>query len=535
MKKTVKIHISGYIFTIEEDAYDKLEDWLKKISTQFSDEEGGQEIIEDIEFRVAELLNDSAIGEEKIITLNEINKVITTMGMPEDFAEETRETTQTSQATEQKSKFDKKIKKRLYRDYDNSLLGGVCGGLGAYFSIDPVIIRVLFVLAFFFGGFGPLVYIILWIITPAAKTSSQKLEMKGERVSVSNIERTIKEEFENVKKNIINQSKSENYRHISNTVQNILNLIFAIIKVGFKVLLYFIAGVFIFTGFVVIISLFAFLFFQSAPDFITGNQNISDINLALNIVPMQMSSFLAQFGLILLIGIPFASILYIGVKMIFKFKTNNKIIGLTATGLWVVGIILSLGTGLSIASNYKADSKQIKTFILKETQSDTLYLDIFNETDDDYISSEINAGNFSIYNSKNKVKLFGEPNFNIKKSDDNNIKLKINYYSRGKTKKQSSRNLGNIDYNWIQKDSLIQFSPYFTLKAPQKIFGQEIKMTLYLPEGKTVYIKDGMSDIIYDIENVQNMWDGNMTDKFWIMTEEGLSVTSEGNEEGEGI
>jgi len=308
MKKTVKIHISGYIFTIEEDAYDKLEDWLKKISTQFSDEEGGQEIIEDIEFRVAELLNDSAIGEEKIITLNEINKVITTMGMPEDFAEETRETTQTSQATEQKSKFNKKIKKRLYRDYDNSLLGGVCGGLGAYFSIDPVIIRVLFVLAFFFGGFGPLVYIILWIITPAAKTSSQKLEMKGERVSVSNIERTIKEEFENVKKNIINQSKSENYRHISNTVQNILNLIFAIIKVGFKVLLYFIAGVFIFTGFVVIISLFAFLFFQSAPDFISGNQNISDINLALNIVPMQISSFLAQFGLIVLIGIPFASI-----------------------------------------------------------------------------------------------------------------------------------------------------------------------------------------------------------------------------------
>jgi len=194
MKKTIRVHISGYIFNIDEDAYQILKEWLDSISDKYKSEEDGKEIFNDIEMRVAELFEEK-VGNEGVVTQETVGKIIQIMGKPEEFESEEKKEAEKVYSSEKKSR----KQRRLYRDEDNSVIAGVCGGLGNYFGVDPVIFRLLFVVALIVGGFGTILYVILWIAIPKAVTVSQKLEMKGEPVTISNIEKAIKEEIEYVK------------------------------------------------------------------------------------------------------------------------------------------------------------------------------------------------------------------------------------------------------------------------------------------------------------------------------------------------
>ncbi len=205
MKKTIRIHISGYIFNIDEDAYQILKNWLDSISQKYKEEEDGEEIFNDIEMRVAELF-DEKVGNEGVVTQKEVDDIITIMGKPEDFEPE-KDTPEQNEPIYSKKKTRKQ--RRLYRDEDNQIIAGVCGGLGNYFGTDPVIFRLLFIAAVIVGGFGTIPYIVLWIAIPKAVTVSQKLEMNGEPVTVSNIEKAIKEEIEYVKNNLFKKRKKK--------------------------------------------------------------------------------------------------------------------------------------------------------------------------------------------------------------------------------------------------------------------------------------------------------------------------------------
>ncbi len=202
MKKTIRIHISGYIFNIDEDAYQILKNWLDSISEKYKNEEDGEEIVNDIEMRVAELFEEKS-GHEGVVTQKEVDDVIKIMGKPEDFEPDDEESINFSFSNKKKSR----KQKRLYRDEDDKILAGVCSGLGNYFGVDPVLIRLLFVAAVILGGFGTIIYIVLWIAIPKAETVSQKLEMKGEPVTIANIEKAIKDEIEYMKNNWFKKKK----------------------------------------------------------------------------------------------------------------------------------------------------------------------------------------------------------------------------------------------------------------------------------------------------------------------------------------
>ena len=195
MKKTFTVNIRGIVFHIDEDAYEVLNDYLQSIKQYFAKTEGGDEIISDIETRIAEMLRESIGDEKQVITLDDIEKVIEVIGQPSEFGGEPEDET----TWQQKSEKSKTIK-RLYRDPDRSILGGVCGGLGAYFHTDPVWFRLAFVI-FSLPGFGTplIIYFILWIVIPEARTAAEKLQMKGEKVNISNIEKSIREEIGNMK------------------------------------------------------------------------------------------------------------------------------------------------------------------------------------------------------------------------------------------------------------------------------------------------------------------------------------------------
>jgi phage shock protein PspC (stress-responsive transcriptional regulator) len=193
MKKTISINLNGMLFNIDDDAYKRLEEYLKRLEAHFSGRTESGEIMNDIEARIAELLNERLGGAKKAVSLADVDEIIRTMGNPDDFEEAGEED------HNKKQYYYSHRPRRLYRDPDNRVLGGVCGGMGAYLNVDTVIIRIIFVIIFFGFGAGLLIYLILWIVIPEANTTAQKLEMRGDPVNASNIGNFIKEEFENVK------------------------------------------------------------------------------------------------------------------------------------------------------------------------------------------------------------------------------------------------------------------------------------------------------------------------------------------------
>ncbi len=200
MKKTVSVNIKGINFLIEEDAYELLQDYLDRLKVSLKNETGSQEIIEDVELRIAEISSSKLTDSKTVIELNDIKEILAALGDPEDFIDDENED-EPSRSSYKSN--DQHSEKRLFRDSDNAILGGVCAGIANYFKIDVVIIRALFIVIFFAAGFGIPVYIILWFIVPKTKSTIDRLRMKGRPITVE----TVREEVENAAENLKNGSQ----------------------------------------------------------------------------------------------------------------------------------------------------------------------------------------------------------------------------------------------------------------------------------------------------------------------------------------
>jgi len=190
----MNINIGGIIFNVDKETYDRLNSYLKEINNHFKETEGGEEIINDIESRIVELFQQRLNSKKEVITIQDVEEVITIMGKPSDFEGEPQDDYNDPDVRQYS-------KKRMFRDIDNRMLGGVCSGLGAYFRIDTVWFRIGFVVATL-SGLSILAYLILWVIIPPARTVSEKLEMNGDPVTVSNIEKSIREEMDEIRSKI---------------------------------------------------------------------------------------------------------------------------------------------------------------------------------------------------------------------------------------------------------------------------------------------------------------------------------------------
>ena len=194
MKRTLTINLAGMVYNIDDDAYARLKAYLDRIEGYFSNEDDGKDILHDIEARIAEILSEKITQSRQVVTIKDIDEVIAIMGEPNDFADD--------ESQSQTDNTHKRTYRRMYRDSDARIIGGVCSGLGAYWNIDPTLIRIVFIVLAIFGFAGVLIYLILWIVLPEATTVAQKLEMRGEPVNVSNISDFIRDEFEHVKKSM---------------------------------------------------------------------------------------------------------------------------------------------------------------------------------------------------------------------------------------------------------------------------------------------------------------------------------------------
>jgi len=205
MKRTVQVNLSGQVFTLDEDAYELLSSNLKRISALYERSVGKDEILSDIESRIAELLIERKGDSQAVITIEDVKAVTDIMGNPEQFEDDTIDDSDEKYGNSYGS--DNSMK-RLYRDSDQRILGGVCSGIGHYFGIDPVWIRLIFGLSFVFFGSGVILYILLWIIIPEARSTAEKLNMKGEPVNIDSIGRTIEREINNLGEKISSKGNS---------------------------------------------------------------------------------------------------------------------------------------------------------------------------------------------------------------------------------------------------------------------------------------------------------------------------------------
>lgn len=196
MKKTLNINIRGTVFQLDEDAYLRLEKYLNEIYRHFKSKKGHEEIINDIENRIVELFQAKLKDKKEVISIEDVNDLIAVMGRPSDFDYDSEEEPGMMVSGENMGK------KKLFRDKENSMIAGVCAGLGVYFNVDKTWFRAGFLVALIAGGSSILVYLILWIVVPPARTLADRIEMQGDPVTISNIEKAFKEEVDDLKEKI---------------------------------------------------------------------------------------------------------------------------------------------------------------------------------------------------------------------------------------------------------------------------------------------------------------------------------------------
>lgn len=528
MKKTFTINISGSIFHIDDDAFEKLQKYLHMLNRYFGAAIEGQEILQDIEARIAELLIEKTSNKVEVVTNEMVDEVIARMGKPEDFMEPGDEDTSEKAQEATPPEGEQKIRRRLYRDGESRVLGGVCSGMGAYFNLDVVILRVIFVIAFFLSaGAAMLVYIVLWIVVPKAKTTAQRLEMKGKEATVTNIAQSIKEEVNEVGESYNNFVNTKNEKGVSR-IDSFGDMVTSVLKVILRVVLLIFGAALIIGG---IVSLIGFVtsmaignsFLHGAPWHFGWSSDVDMPALIGNFVSPGAYT-ISMVAISILVGIPILLILFIGTKLLFRYKTNNKLIGLGTFGLWLVALITLIVVSVSQIGNFAKQTSQTVTQKLDCSQYKTLYLETSDDLYESMIDDKISLDRMKIAVVNGKEKLLGHPRFTIEKSSTGEYLLLIRKRARGSDTEDAQKNVEVIEYNFAQKDSILKFEPYYFLKDNAKWREQEVSMILKVPEGKSVYLDKKMTDIIYDIENVENMWDDDMVGKTWTMTADGLAL-----------
>ncbi|KPK84591.1 MAG: hypothetical protein AMS27_09485 [Bacteroides sp. SM23_62_1] len=501
MKKTVKINLSGIVFNLDEDAYQELKNYLDSIISRFRDMEEGNEIISDIESRIAEIFQSKVSDKKQVITLKDVNEVIAIMGRPEDFydAETMGADTETG-----KEEYSRKRHRRLYRDPENAILGGVAAGLAAYFGIEIWIIRLLLVILTFPIQVIPIIYIILWIVVPKAETAAQKLEMRGEKVTVSNIEKTVKEEYETVKENVKRVQQSKEYKKTKSVLGEIFHVIGQIILVFLKVLLIIIGIAFIIAGITAIMGLTSVFFFRNAlfPIEIWPPFHIHPLGEMFQFLADPGAITLFSFALFMTIAIPIIALIYGGIKLIFRFKANDRAIGLTGLVLWLLSIICLVTLFVYEGSDFATSGHKSETEYLEPFDSDTLRLMMNNNPGIEGFREEwYRNDNDDWHILSDETRIYGKINLDIESSDIRQFEVIVKKRSQGRSRVQAIINAENTSYRYTQDGKTLIIDPYFSRSKIHKWRAPETDIIVRVPEGKYIHLHNNTKYFLDDINN----------------------------------
>jgi len=624
MKKIININLSGRVIPIEDSAYESLQRYIESLRRYFANEEGRDEIINDIESRVAELMNEKIRKGAAAVTDSDIEEIINSMGRVEDF--EQAEATEPSTASSAQSSDGytyaepgtKRFKGRLYRDAADKMIGGVCAGIANYMNVDPAIIRLLFAIITF-GGFGMgfllyillwiilpardldtyvgkrlfrnpedrmiggvagglaayfnksskmirlifaapliiniffgilngvfspfdwnpipnvffgsltstfiLIYIVLWIVLPEARSSFEKMEMRGEKVDVNSIRQNVQEEMnqfrtraqawgEEVKTSaeqfgqrarVWADTRSKTFAaEASQAVRPVANTAGHIIGVLFKAFFLFIAGTIAFALFVAVLVFTISGVAQPFKDFLIDGfwQNLSLWGV-----------------LIFFLAIPLIALITWVVRRMMRVRSQNRYLGWIFSGLWLLGFI-SLGIFISsMVRDFRYYNRVSQPVTLAQPASNKLNVRI-DEPEIRYSGTfswidEDEDGGFDITEDSLRM---ANVKLRVTKSTDSLYHATIWRYSAGKNRREAASRAEKVVFSASSLDSSLLLGSGLGISKNEKFRGQKIVVEIRVPVGKTIRFDETVEGKLHPVNvrvSDRRRWDRNDWDMDW--------------------
>ncbi len=493
MNKTVNINLGGILFHIDEDAYQKLNRYFEAIKRSLTNSSGQDEIIKDIEIRVSELLTEKQKTEKNVVGMKDVDEVITVMGQPEDYRidDEGENTSSKTDFT-----FASGKTKKLYRDRENAAIGGVLSGLGYYFGVEAVWLRLAMLALVLFAGTGVLLYIILWIVMPEATTTSEKLEMKGEPVNLENIEKKVREGFDTVSdkiKNLGDYTKEEANnlsdkfgKSMNSNGKNLGTSLGDFIIVILGVFAKFVGGIIVMIAALVLIALFISLFTFGSTEFL----HVPWLDYFNSFNYSNTSMFLVGLLFFFAIGIPFFFLLLLGLKIIVpNLKSIGNIVKYTLLAVWLIAIGILISLGIRQAQEVAFDNKVIQKQQINIKPTDTLMVSFKSNTY--YSNHSKTKGNLEIVeDSLSQKKIYSNDiSFEVLPTDSRLPYIQIEKRANGKSSIDANQKAEKINYNFKIDGNKLILDDYFLTDMENKFRDQEIEIFLYLPKG-TIFKTD---------------------------------------------
>lgn len=501
MNTTKNISMGGYAFIVEEDAFARLRAYTGAVKRNLEGSPGADEIMDDIEVRIAEILRENMAGRE-VVKNEDVSVVISRMGEPDVYVQDRSGESKRSHAETADMESGER---RLHRDPDNKILGGVCGGLGAYMSVDPIWFRLAFALTFWFYSTGFWVYLILWIIMPVAKTRIQKLQMRGKRPDLKNIENSIRSEINEVSSSL---NKMANDKSIRDNIGDIFSRLFTVLGKLLEIFLKVVAG--IVSVFSLAFLVFLIFMMMTGTSSIHVSENEVNVDNIRTVIPHIFEShpegwMFYGFAFVFL-AVPTIALLANSVRFLANIRTrSSKWVGLAGVGIWLMataGLVYS-GIRLGLDFSRRSTGKTERVIELPAGQSLRLHLEERPKVLESLAMSDVSL--------------------DIRESADSSYILRIYKEAAGRTEAEADRRQRSIDYHPVLKDSVLSFPELYMLQKNEVVRAQSVNMELHVPRNRRIYIESGMQRLLDRVDNVQHMYGSEMTDQYWIMTDRGLS------------
>ncbi len=485
MNKTVNINLAGTFFHIDENAFGKLQRYFEAIKKSLSDPQGSDEILRDIEARVAELFTEKIESSSHVVTLKEVDEVIAVMGQPEDYMVDE----EIFEDAPLRPKARRSSHKQLFRDIDNKFIAGVSSGLGHYLGIDAIWVRLLWILlTVFSSGIFIVFYIIFWILVPAAESTSDKLKMSGEAVNISNIEKKLKEQLENATEKVKNVDYDKYGKKVKKGTSGFFDTIGSIILTILKIFVKFFGIILIIVSLSTLIGLVVGLFTFGSIDLWGTGEVMDYISLVdTSNAPLWLISLLTLFA----VGIPFFVLFILGLKLLID---NLKSIGtpakITLLILWFLSIV-GLGIlGLRQATEQAYNGEDVQETMLPVRVGDTLRIAMVANDQYEYNVRRNSGVEIKYDENDEKIIYSNDIRLIVRSTRDSVGKIVVEKTAEGKSLLEAKKRAEAINYNFSIDGNSLLLDGYFLTEMENKYRNQEVEIVVYLPVGSILYAEE---------------------------------------------
>lgn len=485
MNKIITIKLGGISINIEEDAYEYLRNYLLEVRAHFRDSENGKEILEDIESRIAEMLFEKLKDRSASASMEDVREVVRIMGNPDDF--ETEDENETFSSASNNSG-----QKRLFRDPDHAMLGGVCAGLAKYFGLDITLVRIAWIFLVLVFGTGILFYFILWAIIPKAVTAAERLQMSGEIPNIENIKRTFRQEAGQAYSSFKKKAQSDDARYALSRLESwIRGLGRFVLRIVSVVLLF---------SLIALLIVIATQFYSGSGFFsLIWNNNWSE--QFEQVYGQTTSIWFIKLGLFGIILLPLVMVMVRIMAFLLDLPKPHINVRRGVWALWLICFFSAIGA-IAYGTMQFRSSGEVRTMIPVQIDGDTLYLQTLIPEDQ---------------NLENPIRI----RLDIAPTKGGS-KLEMVRITRSYSQKQGEKMASNIEAAHLLNSDTLIITNNNTKKAEDVGYMPEIQYTLHLAHGQIIYLDPNTGLILRHAQNTGDLYGRYLAGNHYKMTSEGL-------------